>query len=123
MIEKVCSRFICNRNYVAKDIHFGVGAQAAMMEGVSEVAEAVKTTMGLGPKGRNVIVEKRMGNPMVTKDGVTVTNKVAGDGTTYANVLTRAILTECRKSIADMCSGINMAVDAVISDLKRRARM
>ncbi|KAK1569252.1 hypothetical protein Q3G72_034410 [Acer saccharum] len=119
----VCSRFICNRNYVAKDINFGVGAQAAMLEGVSEVAEAVKTTMGLGPKGRNVIVEKSMGNPKVTKDGVTVTNKVAGDGTTYVNVLAQAILTELCKSIADMCSGINMAVDAVISDLKRRARM
>ncbi|KAK3204950.1 hypothetical protein Dsin_018996 [Dipteronia sinensis] len=145
--KRVCSRFICNRNYVAKDINFGVGAQAAMLEGVSEVSEAVKTAMGLGPKGHNVIVEKSMGNPKVTKDGVTVVesiklkdkdknvganmvkqvasapNKVAGDGTTYANVLTQAILTEGCKSIADMRSGINMAVEAVISDLKRRARM
>ncbi|TXG48080.1 hypothetical protein EZV62_027374 [Acer yangbiense] len=105
MIEKVCSRFIYNRNYVAKDINFGVGAQAAMLEGVSEVAEAVKTTMGLGSKGRNVIVEKSMGNPKVSKDGVTVTNKVAGDGNTHRTLQVH-----------------NMAVDAVISDLKRRAR-
>ncbi|KAK3204283.1 hypothetical protein Dsin_018329 [Dipteronia sinensis] len=145
--KRVCSRFICNRNYVAKDINFGVRAQAAMLEGVSEVSEAVKIAMGLGPKGHNVIVEKSMGNPKVTKDGVTVVesiklkdkdknaganmvkqvasapNKVAGDGTTYANVLTQAILTEGCKSIADMRTGINMAVEAVISDLKRRARM
>ncbi|KAK3204655.1 hypothetical protein Dsin_018701 [Dipteronia sinensis] len=50
--KRACSRFICNRNYVAKDINFGVGAQAAMLEGVSEVSEAVKTAMGLGPKMR-----------------------------------------------------------------------
>ncbi|KAK2643004.1 hypothetical protein Ddye_024767 [Dipteronia dyeriana] len=145
--KRVCSRFICNRNYVAKDINFGVGAEAAILEGVSEVAEAVKTTIGLGPKGHNVIVEKSMGNPEVTKDGVTVvesiklndkgknvganmvkqvasaTNKVVGDGSTYANVLTQAIISEDYKSIADMRSGIYMAVDAVISNLKRRARM
>ncbi|KAL5824336.1 hypothetical protein ACOSQ3_020399 [Xanthoceras sorbifolium] len=147
----VRSRVICNRNYVAKDINFGVGARAAMLQGVSEVAEAVKVTMG--PKGRNVIIEKSMGNPKVTKDGVTVassikfkdkaknvgadlvkqvasaTNKAAGDGTTCATVLTQAILTEGCKSVAagvnvmDLRNGINMAVDAVISDLKRRAQM
>ncbi|KAL5822486.1 hypothetical protein ACOSQ4_020386 [Xanthoceras sorbifolium] len=147
----VHSRVICNRNYVAKDINFGVGARAAMLQGVSEVAEAVKVTMG--PKGRNVIIEKSMGNPKVTKDGVTVassikfkdkaknvgadlvkqvasaTNKAAGDGTTCATVLTQAILTEGCKSVAagvnvmDLRNGINMAVDAVISDLKRRAQM
>ncbi|KAK4840060.1 hypothetical protein QYF36_026983 [Acer negundo] len=144
-------RVICNRNYVAKDISFGVGARAAMLQGVSEVAEAVKVTMG--PKGRHVIIERSTGSPKVTKDGATVaksiefkdkaknvgaelvkqvanaTNKVAGDGTTCATVLTQAILTEGCKSVAagvnvmDLRSGINMAVDAVISDLKRRAQM
>ncbi|GLT55968.1 hypothetical protein SLA2020_290460 [Shorea laevis] len=147
----VSSRVICSRNYVAKDINFGIGARAAMLQGVSEVAEAVKVTMG--PRGRNVIIEKSQGNPKVTKDGVTVaksikfedkaknvgadlvkqvataTNKAAGDGTTCATVLTQAILTEGCKSVAagvnvmDLRSGINMAVDAVISDLKNRAVM
>ncbi|XWS12076.1 hypothetical protein CRYUN_Cryun37aG0059400 [Craigia yunnanensis] len=139
-----------------------VGARAAMLQGVSEVADAVKVTMG--PKlmdtdiessfiGRNVIIESSQGYPKVTKDGVTVaesikfrhkaknvgadlvkqvanaTNKVAGDGTTCATVLTQAILLEGCKSLAagvnvmDLRSGINMAVDAVISDLKSRAVM
>ncbi|KAM6601619.1 hypothetical protein CsatA_021228 [Cannabis sativa] len=145
------SRVTCNRNYVAKDINFGVGARAAMLGGVSEVAEAVKVTMG--PKGRHVIIEKSHGAPKITKDGVTVaksinfkdkyknvgadlvkqvaraTNNVAGDGTTCATVLTQAILTEGCKSIAagtnvmDLRSGINMAVNAVIADLKSRALM
>ncbi|KAI4355508.1 hypothetical protein L6164_004272 [Bauhinia variegata] len=147
----VCSRIISCRNYVAKDINFGVGARAAMLQGVSEVAEAVKVTMG--PKGRNVIIEKSRGNPKVTKDGVTVaksinfkdkaknvgadlvkqvakaTNTTAGDGTTCATVLTQAILIEGCKSIAagvnvmDLRKGINKAVDAVITDLKGRATM
>ncbi|KAH9713374.1 Chaperonin CPN60-like 2 [Citrus sinensis] len=135
----VYGRVLCNRNYVAKDINFGVGARAAMLQGVSE--------------GRNVIIEKSIGNPKVTKDGVTVarsiefrdkakdvganlvkqvagaTNKAAGDGTTCATVLTQAILTEGCKSVAagvnvmDLRSGIKMAIDAVISDLKSRAQM
>ncbi|XP_062154977.1 chaperonin CPN60-like 2, mitochondrial isoform X2 [Alnus glutinosa] len=122
-----------------------------MLQGVSEVADAVKVTMG--PKGRNVIIEKTHGDPQVTKDGVTVaksisfkekaknvgadlvkqvasaTNTAAGDGTTCATVLTQAILTEGCKSIAagvnvmDLRRGINMAVDAVISDLKSKASM
>ncbi|XP_021817199.1 chaperonin CPN60-like 2, mitochondrial [Prunus avium] len=147
----VCSRVICNRNYVAKDISFGVGARAALLQGVSEVAEAVKVTMG--PKGRYVIIENSHKDPKVTKDGVTVaksisfkgkyknvgadlvkqvakaTNTAAGDGTTCATVLTQAILTEGCKSIAagvnamDLRIGINMAVDAVVSDLKSRALM
>ncbi|GMN36979.1 hypothetical protein TIFTF001_006453 [Ficus carica] len=147
----ISSRVISNRNYVAKDINFGVGARAAMLQGVSEVAEAVKVTMG--PKGRHVIIESNRGTPKVTKDGVTVaksikfkdksknvgadlvkqvakaTNAVAGDGTTCATVLTQAILTEGCKSIAaganvmDLRSGIKMAVDAVITDLKSRALM
>ncbi|CAN7117473.1 unnamed protein product [Brassica rapa subsp. narinosa] len=147
----VSGRIISSRNYVAKDISFGVGARAAMLQGVSEVAEAVKVTMG--PKGRNVIIESSYGAPKITKDGVTVaksisfesnaknmgaelvkqvanaTNKVAGDGTTCATVLTQAILTEGCKSVAagvnvmDLRSGINMAIDAVVSDLKSRAVM
>ncbi|KAE9616198.1 hypothetical protein Lal_00017584 [Lupinus albus] len=142
---------ISKRSYVTKDINFGVGARAAILQGVSEVAEAVKVTMG--PKGRNVIIEKSHGNPRVTKDGVTVaksinfkdkaknvgaelvkqvakaTNTAAGDGTTCATVLTQAILTEGCKSVAagvnvmDLRSGINKAVDAVITDLKNRALM
>ncbi|XP_044478769.1 chaperonin CPN60-like 2, mitochondrial isoform X2 [Mangifera indica] len=148
---KVYSRVISSRNYVAKDVNYGVGARTAMLQGVSEVAEAVKVTMG--PKGRNVIIEKSRGDPKVTKDGVTVaksikfkdraknigadlvkqvasaTNTAAGDGTTCATVLTQAILTEGCKSVAagvnvmDLRSGINMAVDAVISDLKEKAQM
>ncbi|KAJ8755764.1 hypothetical protein K2173_024308 [Erythroxylum novogranatense] len=147
----VPSRITCSRSYVAKDINFGVGARAAMLQGVNQVAEAVKVTMG--PKGRNVIIEKSHGDPRVTKDGVTVaksirfkekaknvgadlvkqvanaTNTAAGDGTTCATVLTQAILTEGCKSVAagvnvmDLRIGINMAVDAVISDLKKRALM
>ncbi|KAI3455564.1 hypothetical protein Pfo_012227 [Paulownia fortunei] len=146
----VCSRVVYSRHYVAKDINFGIGARAAMLAGVNELAEAVKVTMG--PKGRNVIIQKS-GDPKVTKDGVTVaksiefsdraknvgadlvkqvanaTNKVAGDGTTCATVLTQAIFREGCKSVAagvnvmDLRKGINMAVDAVIADLKSRALM
>ncbi|KAL0354546.1 UNVERIFIED_CONTAM: Chaperonin CPN60-like 2, mitochondrial [Sesamum radiatum] len=106
----VCSRVVYSRNYVAKDINFGTGARAAMLAGVNELAEAVKVTMG--PKGRNVIIEKS-GDPKVTKDGVTVaksinfsekaknvgadlvkqvanaTNKVAGDGNALASCRNR----------------------------------
>ncbi|KAM1011117.1 hypothetical protein ACFX13_047254 [Malus domestica] len=147
----VGSRVISNRNYVAKDISFGVGARAALLQGVSEVAEAVKVTMG--PKGRYVIIENTHKDPQVTKDGVTVaksisfkgkyknvgadlvkqvakaTNTAAGDGTTCATVLTQAILIEGCKSIAagvnamDLRIGINAAVDAVVTDLKSRALM
>ncbi|PIA42944.1 hypothetical protein AQUCO_02000415v1 [Aquilegia coerulea] len=142
------------RNYAAaaaKDISFGTGARAAMLQGVTELANAVKVTMG--PKGCNVIIENRGGNPKVTKDGVTVaksinfedraknvgaelvkqvanaTNTAAGDGTTCATVLTQAILTEGCKSVAagvnvmDLRKGINMAVEAIISHLKSRALM
>ncbi|KAK7294350.1 hypothetical protein RJT34_17239 [Clitoria ternatea] len=142
---------LSSRNYVSKDINFGIGARAAILQGVTEVADAVKVTMG--PKGRNVIIEKSHGNPRVTKDGVTVaksinfkdkaknvgaslvkqvakaTNTAAGDGTTCATVLTQAILTEGCKSIAagvnvmDLRNGINKAVDAVITELKSKAVM
>ncbi|KAH6790110.1 heat shock protein 60-3A [Perilla frutescens var. frutescens] len=146
----VRSGVIYSRNYAAKDITFGDGARAAMLAGVNELAEAVKVTMG--PKGLNVIIETK-GNPKVTKDGVTVaksiefsdkaknvganlvkqvakaTNKVAGDGTTCATVLAQAIFREGCKSVAagvnvmDLRRGINMAIEAVIADLKSRALM
>ncbi|CAJ1950949.1 unnamed protein product [Sphenostylis stenocarpa] len=139
------------RNFVSKDINFGIGARAAILQGVTQVADAVKVTMG--PKGRNVIIERSRGNPRITKDGVTVaksikfkdkaknvgadlvkqvakaTNTAAGDGTTCATVLTQAILTEGCKSISagvnvmDLRNGINKAVHAVITDLKSRALM
>ncbi|KAI3979441.1 hypothetical protein MKX01_001633 [Papaver californicum] len=147
----VGSRVLLSRNYASKDINFGVGARAAMLQGVTQVANAVKVTMG--PKGRNVIIESSFGAPKVTKDGVTVaksisfqekaknvgaslvkqvataTNTTAGDGTTCATVLTQAILTEGCKSVAagvnvmDLRQGINMAVNAVIADLKSKALM
>ncbi|CAH9056037.1 unnamed protein product [Cuscuta epithymum] len=147
--KQIVSRVISSRNYAAKDISFGTKARMAMLQGVNELAEAVKVTMG--PKGRNVIIESSGGKPKVTKDGVTVaksinlkekaknvgaelvkqvanaTNSVAGDGTTCATVLTQSIYTEGCKAVAagvnvmDLRIGINMAVDAVIADLKSRA--
>ncbi|KAL5194282.1 Chaperonin CPN60-2, mitochondrial [Glycine soja] len=149
--QQIGSRLSLSRNYAAKDIKFGVEARALMLKGVEELADAVKVTMG--PKGRNVVIEQSFGAPKVTKDGVTVaksiefkdkvknvgaslvkqvanaTNDVAGDGTTCATVLTRAIFTEGCKSIAaginamDLRRGISMAVDAVVTNLKSRARM
>ncbi|KAI7750671.1 hypothetical protein M8C21_029515 [Ambrosia artemisiifolia] len=147
----VSGRVIWSRNYVAKDIKFGTSARAAMLLGVNHLADAVKVTMG--PKGRNVIIEQNHGSPKVTKDGVTVaksinfeekaknvganlvkqvasaTNSTAGDGTTCATVLTQAIFSEGCKSVAagvnvmDLRSGISMAVNAVIADLKNQALM
>ncbi|CAE5970249.1 unnamed protein product [Arabidopsis arenosa] len=149
--RQVSSRMSWSRNYAAKEIKFGVEARALMLKGVEDLADAVKVTMG--PKGRNVVIEQSWGAPKVTKDGVTVaksiefkdkiknvgaslvkqvanaTNDVAGDGTTCATVLTRAIFTEGCKSVAagmnamDLRRGISMAVDAVVTNLKSRARM
>ncbi|CBI33329.3 hypothetical protein VitviT2T_006879 [Vitis vinifera] len=149
--HQIGSRLNWSRNYAAKDIRFGVEARALMLKGVEELADAVRVTMG--PKGRNVVLEQSFGAPKVTKDGVTVaksiefkdriknvgaslvkqvanaTNDVAGDGTTCATVLTRAIFTEGCKSVAagmnamDLRRGISMAVDAVVTNLKSRAKM
>ncbi|OAY28189.1 chaperonin CPN60-2, mitochondrial [Manihot esculenta] len=149
--HQIGSRISWSRNYAAKDIKFGVEARALMLKGVEELADAVKVTMG--PKGRNVVIEQSFGAPKVTKDGVTVaksiefkdkvknvgaslvkqvanaTNDVAGDGTTCATVLTRAIFMEGCKSVAagmnamDLRRGISMAVDAVVTNLKSRTRM
>ncbi|KAG0474733.1 hypothetical protein HPP92_014419 [Vanilla planifolia] len=150
--RQIGSRLAWRRNYAAKDIRFGVEARALMLKGVEELADAVKVTMG--PKGRNVVLEQSFGAPKVTKDGVTVaksiefkdrvknmgaslvkqvanaTNDAAGDGTTCATILTRAIFAEGCKSVAagmnamDLRRGIAMAVDdAVVTNLKSRARM
>ncbi|XP_071717332.1 chaperonin CPN60-2, mitochondrial-like [Rutidosis leptorrhynchoides] len=149
--QQVSTNLSWRRNYAAKDIKFGVNARALMLRGVEELADAVKVTMG--PKGRNVVIEQSYGAPKVTKDGVTVaksiefkdrvknvgaslvkqvanaTNDVAGDGTTCATVLTRAIYSEGCKSVAagmnamDLRRGITMAVDSVVTNLKSRARM
>jgi len=126
----------------AKDIRFGADARAAMLSGVNKIADAVQVT--LGPKGRNVVIQKPYGAPQITKDGVTVakhvtlenniedlgaqmvrnvankTNDAAGDGTTTATILTRAIFSEGCKRVAggmnpmDLRRGINMAVDYVL---------
>eukprot|EP00245_Coleochaete_scutata_P017700 TRINITY_DN8824_c0_g1_i1.p1 TRINITY_DN8824_c0_g1~~TRINITY_DN8824_c0_g1_i1.p1 ORF type:complete len:585 (-),score=162.97 TRINITY_DN8824_c0_g1_i1:333-2087(-) len=139
------------RNFAAKDIRFGVEARAAILAGCEQLADAVKVTMG--PKGRNVVIEQSYGGPKITKDGVTVakniefkdrlknlgaslvkqvasaTNDAAGDGTTCATVLTRAIYAEGCKAVAagmnpmDLRRGINLAVDAVVANLKARAKM
>lgn len=138
------------RSY-AKDVRFGLECREGVLMGVNKLADAVQVT--LGPKGRNVMIEQSYGGPKITKDGVTVakaielkdkfenigaslvkqvasaTNDVAGDGTTTATVLTRAILTEGVKSVAagmnpmDLRRGINMAVDHVVNILKQRAKM
>eukprot|EP00252_Welwitschia_mirabilis_P001251 TRINITY_DN11144_c0_g1_i1.p1 TRINITY_DN11144_c0_g1~~TRINITY_DN11144_c0_g1_i1.p1 ORF type:complete len:573 (+),score=149.56 TRINITY_DN11144_c0_g1_i1:227-1945(+) len=144
-------RTFWKRNYAAKEIRFGVEARSGMLQGVEQLSDAVKVTMG--PKGRNVVIEQSFGAPKVTKDGVTVaksiefkdkvtnlgaslvkqvanaTNDIAGDGTTCATVLTRAIFVEGCKSVAagmnamDLRRGINVAVDTVVTHLKSRARM
>ncbi|URE47423.1 Chaperonin [Musa troglodytarum] len=149
--RQIGSRLGWSRNYAAKDIRFGVEARALMLKGVEDLSDAVKVTMG--PKGRNVVIEQSFGAPKVTKDGVTVaksiefkdriknmgaslvkqvanaTNDAAGDGTTCATILTRAIFSEGCKSVAagmnamDLRRGITMAVDAVVTNLKSRARM
>ena len=106
----------------AKEVKFGDGARQQMLKGVNVLADAVKVT--LGPKGRNVVIEKSFGAPLVTKDGVTVAkeieldnkfenmgaqmvkevasqaNDVAGDGTTTATVLAQAIVSEGLKAVA-----------------------
>ncbi len=134
----------------AKDVKFGADAREKMLRGVDILADAVQVT--LGPKGRNVVIDKSFGAPRTTKDGVTVakeieladkfenmgaqmvrevaskTNDVAGDGTTTATVLARAIVREGAKSVAagmnpmDLKRGIDHAVEAVVADLKKRSK-
>ena len=130
----------------AKDIRFGEDARARMVRGVNVLANAVKAT--LGPKGRNVVLQKSYGAPTITKDGVTVakeielenkfenmgaqmvkevasrTNDDAGDGTTTATVLAQAIIKEGLKAVAagmnpmDLKRGIDQATKAAIDELK-----
>jgi chaperonin GroEL len=134
----------------AKDVKFGADAREKMLRGVDILADAVKVT--LGPKGRNVVIEKSFGAPRTTKDGVTVakeielhdrfenmgaqmvrevaskTNDAAGDGTTTATVLAHAIVREGSKSVAagmnpmDLKRGVEKAVEAVVADLKKRSK-
>ncbi|MBS3650077.1 chaperonin GroEL [Pseudaminobacter sp. 19-2017] len=134
----------------AKEVKFHSDARESMLRGVSILADAVKVT--LGPKGRNVVIDKSFGAPRVTKDGVTVakeielvdkfenmgaqmvrevaskTSEVAGDGTTTATVLAHAIVKEGAKAVAsgmnpmDLKRGIDKAVDAIVAELKVNAR-
>ncbi|MDF2094492.1 chaperonin GroEL [Aquibaculum arenosum] len=134
----------------AKDVKFSQDARQRMLRGVDILADAVKVT--LGPKGRNVVLDKSFGAPRITKDGVTVakeielsdkfenmgaqmvrevaskTNDLAGDGTTTATVLAQAIVREGSKSVAagmnpmDLKRGIDAAVAAVVEDLRSRSR-
>ncbi len=134
----------------AKDIKFGTDARAKMLKGVEILAKTVKVT--LGPKGRNVMLDKSYGAPKITKDGVSVAKEVvlsdkfenmgaqlvkevaqktadkAGDGTTTATVLAEAIIKEGCKAVAagmnpmDLKRGIDMAVEAVVEDVKSRSK-
>jgi chaperonin GroEL len=134
----------------AKDVKFSGDARDRMLRGVDILANAVKVT--LGPKGRNVVLDKSFGAPRITKDGVTVakeieledkfenmgaqmvrevaqkTNDLAGDGTTTATVLAQAIVKEGAKSVAagmnpmDLKRGIDIAVSAVVKDIEKRAK-
>ncbi|ADH89392.1 chaperonin GroEL [Ancylobacter novellus DSM 506] len=134
----------------AKEVKFSGDAREKMLRGVDILANAVKVT--LGPKGRNVVIEKSFGAPRITKDGVTVakeieledkfenmgaqmvrevaskTNDLAGDGTTTATVLAQAIVREGAKSVAagmnpmDLKRGVDLAVEAIVADLKKNAR-
>src|SRR5271166_3459799 len=134
----------------AKDVKFSADARARMLRGVDVLADAVKVT--LGPKGRNVVIDKSYGSPRITKDGVTVakeieladkfenmgaqmmrevaskTNDIAGDGTTTAIVLAQAIAREGSEAVAagmnpmDLKRGIDKAVVALVDELKKRSK-
>src|SRR6187402_445008 len=138
------------QNMAAKDVKFSTDARDRMLRGVDVLANAVKVT--LGPKGRNVVIEKSYGAPRITKDGVTVakeieledkfenmgaqmvrevaskTSDIAGDGTTTATVLAQAIVREGAKLVAagmnpmDLKRGIDIAVTAVVKDIEKRAK-
>jgi len=134
----------------AKDVKFSTEARDKMLRGIDILANAVKVT--LGPKGRNVVIEKSFGAPRITKDGVTVAKEIeledkfenmgaqmvrevasktsdrAGDGTTTATVLAEAIVKEGTRAVAagmnpmDLKRGIDLAVDAIVEDLKSHAK-
>jgi chaperonin GroEL len=134
----------------AKDVRFSTDARDRLLRGVDILANAVKVT--LGPKGRNVVIEKSFGAPRITKDGVTVAkeielvdkfenlgaqlvrevaskqNDIAGDGTTTATVLAASIVREGTKAVAaglnpmDLKRGIDLAVEAIVADLKKNSK-
>ena len=134
---------------MAKEILFNMDARDQLKKGVDELANAVKVT--LGPKGRNVIIEKKFGAPHITKDGVTVAKEIelddafmntgaqlvkavasktgddAGDGTTTATVLAQAIITEGLRNVTaganpmDLKRGIDKAVDKIVSSIKEQS--
>src|SRR5881409_3503311 len=134
----------------AKDVKFSRDTRERILRGVDILADAVKVT--LGPKGRNVVIDKSFGAPRITKDGVTVakeielydkfenmgaqmvrevaskTNDTAGDGTTTATVLAQAIVREGAKSVAasmnpmDLKRGIDLAVEAVVEHLRANSK-
>ena len=136
---------------MAKDIKYNMDARGLLKKGVDQLANAVKVT--LGPKGRNVVIEKKFGAPQITKDGVTVAKEVelenkfentgaqlvksvasktgddAGDGTTTATILTQAIVTEGLKNVTaganpmDLKRGIDKAVAAVVEFIKAHAEL
>ena len=136
---------------MAKEIKFDVDAREQLKQGVDQLANAVKVT--LGPKGRNVVIEKKFGAPQITKDGVTVAKEIeledkfqntgaqlvksvasktgddAGDGTTTATILTQAIVTEGLKNVTsganplDLKRGIDKAVNAVVDYIKENAEV
>jgi chaperonin GroEL len=134
----------------AKEVRFDAEARGKLLHGIDVLAEAVRVT--LGPKGRNVVIDKSFGAPRISKDGVTVakeielpdrfenmgaqmlrevavkTGEVAGDGTTTATVLAQAIVKEGAKAVVagmspiDLKRGIDMAVDAIVADIAKRAK-
>jgi chaperonin GroEL len=135
---------------VAKEVRFDAEARGKLLHGMDVLAEAVRVT--LGPKGRNVVIDRSFGAPRISKDGVTVakeielpdrfenmgaqmlrevavkTSEVAGDGTTTATVLAQAIVKEGAKAVVagmspiDLKRGIDMAVDAIVADIAKRAK-
>jgi chaperonin GroEL len=134
----------------AKDVRLGTDARERMLRRIDTLTDAVRVT--LGPKGRNVVLDKSYGAPRITKDGVTVakeielsdkfenmgarmvrevaskTSTVAGDGTTTATLLAHAIVREGVKAVAagmnqiDLKCGVDMAVDAVVKDIQKRSK-
>src|SRR5512147_570171 len=135
---------------MANQIVYGEQSRQAILHGVNKLADAVKVT--LGPKGRNVVLDKKFGSPLITKDGVTVakeidlknpqenmgaqmvrevaskTSDIAGDGTTTATVLAQAIYREGSKNVAaganpmELKRGIEKAVEVVVEEIKKLAR-
>src|SRR6266404_9559367 len=134
----------------AKEVRFSVGARDSMLRGIDTLAHAVRVT--LGPKGRNVLLDKSFGAPRITKDGVTVAKEIeledkfenmgaqmvkevasktsdqAGDGTTTATVLAQAIVREGVKAVAaglnpmDLKRGVDLAVETIVRDLQKNSK-